>query len=65
VPSEADPEAIARISLPAEFVRQVSAILQPGATVLVTDEALTPQTSGAMVQLVDADPPAEKRPSNL
>ena len=63
--TQADPEAIARISIPAEFVRQVIAILQPGATVLVTDEPLTPQTTGAVVQVVDADPPAEKRPSKL
>jgi hypothetical protein len=61
----ADPAAIARISIPADFVQHVNDILTPGATVLVTDEPLTPQTSGAMVQVVDADPPAEERPSKL
>jgi hypothetical protein len=63
--TQADPEAIARISIPADFVRHVNEILTPGATLLVTDEPLTPQTSGAIVQVVDADPPADKRPSKL
>jgi hypothetical protein len=57
--TEADAQAIGRISVPAEFVRQVNAILQPGATVLVTDEPLAPKTHGP-VQVLDADPPAEK-----
>jgi hypothetical protein len=60
----ADRSVEARIKLPAEFVRGVMAILQPGATVFVTDAALSPQTSGAPVQVVDADPPADK-PSKL
>jgi len=63
--SQADPAAIARISMPAEFVRQVNDILKPGATVFVTDEPLSPQTSGAPVQVVDADPPADIQPSKL
>jgi hypothetical protein len=63
--TEADPEAIARISIPAEFVRQVTAILSPGATVLVTDEPLSPQNSGTKVQVIDADPPAGKGSTKL
>jgi hypothetical protein len=62
--TEPDPTAVARIKLPAEFVRQVNAILQLGATVFVTDEPLSPDTSGAPVQVVDADPPTGK-PSKL
>lgn len=49
--------ALARIRLPSEFVRQVNSILTPGATVFVTNEALSPQKSGVAVQVVDADPP--------
>jgi len=49
--------ALARIKLPVEFVRQVNSILTPGATVLVTSEALSPETSGATIQVADADPP--------
>ena len=52
-------DALARIRLPAEFVRQVNSILTPGATVLVTTESLSPETSGAPIQVADADPPAE------
>jgi hypothetical protein len=51
--------ALARIRVPAEFVRQVNSILAPGATVFVTNETLSPQTSGAAIQVADADPPAE------
>ena len=50
--------ALARIKVPAEFVRQVNSILTPGATVFVTSEALSPQNSGRMLRVVDADPPA-------
>jgi hypothetical protein len=57
--TQADPTVIARIKIPVDFVHQLNAILQPGATVFVTDAALSPQTTGAAVQVVDADPPAE------
>ena len=58
-----DPAAVARITLPGDFVKQVNSILEPGATVLVTDEALSAETSGAAVQVIDSDPPEPKRPS--
>jgi hypothetical protein len=61
--TEVDPTQLARIHLPAAFVTQVNSILTPGATLIVTDEALSPQTTGAAVQVVDADPPnAEPSP---
>jgi hypothetical protein len=63
--AQADPTAVARINLSPEFVRQLNAILEPGATLFVTDAAVTPQTSGAAVQVVDADPPSGKKPSHL
>ena len=50
--------ALARIRLPVEFVRQVNSILTPGATVFVTNEALSPASSGSILRVVDADPPA-------
>jgi hypothetical protein len=55
--------AFARIKLPAAFVRQVNSILTPGATVLVTAESLSPETSGTAVQVLDADPPSAEPPS--
>ena len=49
-------------ALPADFAARLNSILTPGATLFVTNEALYPQTSGPMVQVVDADPPAKTRP---
>jgi hypothetical protein len=55
--TEVDAQALARIQIPAEFVSRVNSILEPGATVLVTDEPLSSQTNGTPVQIADADPP--------
>jgi hypothetical protein len=55
---DADPATVARIKIPAEFVKEVSSVLTPGATVIVTDQALSPSTTGPLLQVVDADPPA-------
>src|ERR1700723_3663597 len=60
--TQGDPNAVARIKMPAAFAARVNGILTPGATLFVTNEALYPQTSGPMVQVVDADPPAKTRP---
>jgi hypothetical protein len=57
-----DPNAVARIKMPAGFAARINGILTPGATLFVTNEALYPQTSGPMVQVVDADPPTTSRP---
>ena len=51
---------LARIQIPPQFVHEVNEILTPGATVLVTNERLSAQTSGTSVQVVDADPPAKQ-----
>jgi hypothetical protein len=48
--------------MPADFAARVNEILTPGATLFVTNEALYPQTSGPMLQVVDADPPAKTQP---
>jgi hypothetical protein len=58
--TQVDPAAVARIKIPADFVAHVNGILTPGATLLVMHESLYPQTSGPMVQVVDADPPAKR-----
>jgi hypothetical protein len=55
--SQVDPAAVARIKIPADFVSRLNGILTPGATLFVTREALFPETTGPMVQVVDADPP--------
>jgi L,D-transpeptidase catalytic domain len=58
--TQVDPAAIARIKIPQDFVTRVNGILTPGATLLVTDESLYPQTSGPTVQVLDADPPSRR-----
>ena len=55
--TQVDPMAVARLKLPAQFAARLNGILVPGATLFVTNEALSPQTTGPMVQVVDADPP--------
>src|ERR1700691_2537031 len=61
--TQVDPNAVARIKMPAGFAALVNGILTPGATLFVTNEALYPQTSGPMLQVVDADPPAKSQPA--
>jgi hypothetical protein len=56
--TQADPMAIARIILPANFVARLNGVLTPGATLFVTNEALYPQMSRP-IQVVDADPPTD------
>jgi hypothetical protein len=59
--SQVDPTAVARIHLPPDFIAKLNGILTPGATLFVTDQALYAQTTGKMVQVVDADPPSAHR----
>jgi len=61
--TQVDPAELARIQLSTPFVRHVNSILSPGATLFVTDESVSPQTSGGAVHVIDADPPnAEHSP---
>jgi len=57
--TQVDPNAVARIKMPADFAARINGVLTPGATLFVTNEALYPQTGGPMMQVVDADPPAK------
>ena len=59
--TQADPNAVARIKMSADFAARVNGILTPGATLFVTNEALYPQTGGSALQVVDADPPAKSQ----
>ena len=47
---------------PADFTARLNGLLTPGATLFVTNEALYPQTTGPVVQVVDADPPTKRQP---
>ena len=54
---EPDATLDARIEIPPEFVTKVSEIVAPGATVLVTDELVTPSTSGPRLEVINSEPP--------
>jgi hypothetical protein len=56
--ADADPATVARIKIPPAFVKDLSSVLTPGATVIVTEQAMLPTTTGPLVQVMDADPPA-------
>ena len=60
---DADPAIEARIKIPAAFVKEVSSVVTPGTTVIVTDQAMSPSTTGPLLQVVDADPPARRSTS--
>jgi hypothetical protein len=38
-------------------------VLTPGVSLIVTDQSMTPSTTGPLMQVVDADPPAKKKPA--
>lgn len=54
---DSEPVAADRIDIPAEFVSRVFEVLTLGATVLVTDEPITPQTTGPSLDVINADAP--------
>jgi hypothetical protein len=59
-----DPATIARIKIPPDFVKELSSVITPGVTLIVTDQSMTPSTTGPLLQVVDADPPSKKKPGN-
>ncbi|KAF1708357.1 L,D-transpeptidase [Pseudoxanthomonas sacheonensis] len=52
-----DAAAVDRIVLPDAFAREIYPLLQPGTTLLVTDAAVLPATSGVRQQVLDSNPP--------
>jgi hypothetical protein len=54
---EPDVALAGRIEIPPEFVALVSGLLVPGDTVLVTDEPITPATSGPQIDVINSEPP--------
>jgi hypothetical protein len=50
-------EEVARISLPPDFARSVYELLSPGTTLVVTDAAVLPGTTGVPVNVLDASAP--------
>jgi L,D-transpeptidase catalytic domain len=60
---EADVALAQRIEIPPEFVSKVSEIITPGATVLLTDELVTPATSGPQIDVINSEPPESAEPA--
>jgi hypothetical protein len=54
---EPDQSLADRIEIPPEFIALVSRTIEPGATVLVTDEVITPSTSGPRLDIINSEPP--------
>jgi hypothetical protein len=54
-----------RIEIPPEFLTRVSQVLRPGATVLVTDEPITPSTSGPRLDVINSEPPEPESAAGL
>jgi hypothetical protein len=52
-----DPAAASRVSLPDGLLTQVRPLLTPGTTMIVTDGAILPHTTGHPLEVVNADPP--------
>ena len=59
---EPDQALAARVEIPPEFVSKLSEIVAPGATVLVTDELVTPATSGPQIDVINSEPPESAEP---
>ena len=57
--TEPDAWLAQRIEIPPAFVTLVSHELVPGDTVLVTDELITPDTSGTQLDVINSEPPEE------
>jgi hypothetical protein len=55
--AEPDVSLAQRIEVPPEFIALVSDLLVPGDTVLVTDELITPATSGPQLDVINSEPP--------
>ena len=59
---EPDQTQADRIEIPPEFITRVSEALGPGATVLITDELITPATSGPRLDIINSEPPEPATP---
>ena len=61
-----DPALVNRITISPQFATLVYDSLQPGSTVLITDAAILPATTGEVMTVIsteeDAPPPGENRP---
>lgn len=57
-----DPEAAQRVVLPPAFLMVIQPLLQPGTTLVVTDAAVLPATTGANLEVMTSEPPEGWQP---
>ena len=48
-------ERVEQMHLPAEFAKNMRALIQPGTTVLVTQASVSPESTGLEITVMDAD----------
>jgi hypothetical protein len=60
---EPDQGLAGRIEIPPEFTAVISDYIGPGATVLVTDELITPANSGPRLDIINSEPPESDPPA--
>jgi hypothetical protein len=51
-----DPTAASRVTIPPDFRADLRALLVPGTTLVVTDAAILPDTTGTRLEIANADP---------
>lgn len=52
----------ARVNIPPEFRKLATSLLEPGATLVVTDQPILPATTGVPLSIMNADPPGHPGP---
>ncbi len=56
-------ERVEQMHLPAEFAKNMRALIQPGTTVLVTQASVSPESTGLETTVMDADDAPEDKPT--
>jgi uncharacterized protein len=56
--TELSPELRSRVAMPPDFLASVRGVIEPGATILVTDQPVLGETTGVPMTIVSSDPPA-------
>jgi hypothetical protein len=58
-------ERVEQMHLPAEFAKNMRALIQPGTTVLVTQASVSPESTGLETTVMDADDAEDPRPAPI
>ena len=58
-------ERVEQMHLPAEFAKNMRALIQPGTTVLVTQASVSPESTGLETTVMDADDAPDAKPTPI